>query len=251
MTAIPHTLHGTGHYAALVFPADEAPSAAALLDRLDCWLEQAGHTVRAARLHPSNGAALIETDGFRVTVMESVGETAKERRLAIRLEETGGSANAALLALIGITYGLTARLGPVALEWQEPGLRLDVADFLRVIPGPIGRVRPARPARVRRPAAPAPPPGAAQDASPPARADAARYAPPAARRPGRAETLLPWTFTAAIATIYLPLAPVLAAINLRHGADPRLPVHAMALAGIYVLLERAGTFEHLAALALS
>ncbi len=251
MTAIPNTMHGTGHYAALVFPADAAPSAAALLDRLDCWLEQAGHTVRAARLQPANGAALIETEGFRITVMESLGETAKERRLAIRLEETGGTANAALLALIGITYGLTARLGPAALEWQEPGLRLEVADFLRVIPGPIGRVRPARPARVRRRAASATRPEATRDARPLAPAGDARAVRAAARRPGRAEALLAWAFTAAVAVFYLPLAPVLAAINLRHGADPRVPAHAMALTGVFLVLEQAGAFEHLAMLALS
>ena len=250
MTAIPDSAAGACHYAALVFPADAAPSPAALIDRLDCWLEQAGHGVRAARLRPANGAAEIETDGFRVTVMESLGETARERRLAIRLEETGGTANAALLALIGITYALTARLGPVALEWQEPGARIGVAEFLGVVSGRVGRVRPARPARVRRR-------GTAEPTETAARSGALRTALRAASgrnataRPGTGAALLAWGLTGAVAVFCLPLAPVLAAVNLRHGPDPRLPAQAMSLVGLFLALDHAGAFERLAGLALS
>ena len=247
------------HFAALLLRPEGRPRPDTLQQRLAGWLDEIGQQVTAAGALP-DGAVWLRTAQATVQ-LDAAGAARLELRVAERTTDAAGAAGE--LILLHLTYRLSARLSPERIEWQAPGAWLDTRAFMDVAAQASGRVRPVRPGMPARAAPrrlrPSPRSGRGPEAvldlhlrealreAPEAGADDADTAHAAEETvPGR---LAAWALSVAAALLYLPLAPVLFAVNLRHGPGLRLPAQALSVLGLFLALDQAGALARLAALA--
>lgn len=244
------------HFAALRLDGRTTVAPAALQDRVACWLAETGRELEAAGTLP-DGAIWLRT--FDATVrLEAEGAARLTLHVAERAaddrdaEDGAGQAEGLLLHL---TYRLAARLTPERIEWQASGSWIGTQDFMAIACRAAGRIRPARPSTVvrgsraenRRSRLPA----LADDALDQRLREAFRMA--GEETEARAAEDTPqrrwaaWAFSGAAALLWLPLAPVLLAVNLRHGPDLRLSAQACSLLGLFIALDHAGAYGELAA----
>ena len=241
------------HFAALRL-AGPAPSPETLMDRISDWLESAGQTVEDTGLR-ADGALWLRTDEATVR-LAAEGAARLSLRVADRSRKEPGTTGEALL--LHLIYRLAVRLTPEQIEWQDDTSVVDAQEFIALARRAAGGIRPARPGAVRNAPRPASRPapardtlGAAGDAGlraafvtdTPAPAQGTDDAPQSA--PLR---LAAWAFSGAAALIWLPLAPVLLAVQLRDGPNLRLSAQACSLVGLFTALEHAGAFGQVAAL---
>ncbi|MFW5678074.1 MAG: hypothetical protein ACOCXK_00300 [Rhodosalinus sp.] len=240
------------HFAALQLDGALQTEPAALHDRIEGWLAELGHEVETGGPLP-DGAIWLRTAVATIR-LASDGPARLILHVAERATARPTAEGEALL--LNLTYRLAARLSPRRIEWQADGSCIDTADFMEIAGRAAGRIRPMRPGAIRRGTASEPRP-----ARLPALVDNAfelqlREAFRAADAEAEGETgedspqqrFAAWAFSGAAALLCLPLAPVLLAVNLRHGPDPRLPAQACSLLGLYFALDHSGAYADLAAL---
>jgi hypothetical protein len=240
------------HFAALQLDGATRTEPAALHDRIEGWLAALGHEVETGGPLP-DGAIWLRTADATVR-LASDGPARLILHVAERATARPTAEGEALL--LNLTYRLAARLAPRQIEWQADGSCIDTADFMEIASRAAGRIRPMRPGAARRGAAPelrtARLPALVDDVFEVQLRDAFR----AADAPTGDETgedspqrrCAAWAFSGAAALLCLPLAPVLLAVNLRHGPDLRLPAQACSVLGLFFALDYAGAFTDLVAL---
>lgn len=244
------------HFAALRLSGSAPPPPETLMDRIGDWLEGAGQTVEDAGLRP-DGALWLRTNDATVRLAAD-GPARLSLRVADRARDAPGTTGEALL--LHLVYRLAVRLTPDKIEWQDDTSVVDTQEFIELARRAAGGVRPARPGAVRHAPRPAPRPapapardtvGAAGDAG--LRAAFVTDAPAPAPEPDETPQSAPlrlaaWAFSGAAALIWLPLAPVLLAVQLRDGPNLRLSAQACSLVGLFTALEHTGALGQVAAL---
>lgn len=238
------------HFAALRLAERAAPDPVGLTGRIAGWLDEAAQTVEATGVLP-DGALWLRTPDATIRLAAD-GQARLVLHVAERARTEATHAGEALL--LHLVYRLSVRLAPEQIEWQTEESVVDAGDFVALAQRAAGGVRPTRPA---------------------ARRDAHRCAPRPVARDARVDSALDlrlrqalnsdtaeadetpdsmprrlaaWALSGAAALIWLPLAPVLLAINLRHGPDLRVSAQACSVLGLFTALDHVGAFGDVAAM---
>lgn len=240
------------HFAALRLDGHTPVAPGALQDRVACWLAETGREVEAAGVLP-DGAIWLRTAQATVRLAAEGGA-----RLTLHVAERGTAERSAEgeALLLHLTYRLAARLAPDRIEWQASGSYIRTRDFMEIAGRAAGRIRPSRPRTRRRPA-PAEPRGArlpvlTDETIEPRLREAFRIATGSPEAPVAQDSpqlrWAAWALSGAAALVWLPLAPVLLAINVRQGPDLRFAAQACALLGLFSALDHAGAYGDIVAL---
>ena len=176
----------------------------------------------------------IRTAAFRLTVRSAPVPDRMPARIVLRLTPEAVSRDPYLapdLVLIIVMYRLTQALRPFAVEWLDAQAVIPAEAFLAAFDG-VDSAESAQAARSRRTSAPVADEAPAESVSdlteeqriairlradsfaiPPTRAEKAR---------NDIQRLTAWAMTGCVATVSLPVAASLAAVNLIRGEDFRL-----------------------------
>ena len=192
-------------------------------------------------------AGLIRGDGFDLSVRFAPLPERGPLRLVLTMTEHAAGAEAVLdpdLVLIIVMYRLTQAMRPASVEWLDDAAVIPTEAFLAAFDG-VDSDESAKAVRTRRrmsrpPDAPsrvdpAPKPAATEDqliarrlrqdsfAIPPTRAEKAR---------NDIQRLTVWAMTGCIASLSLPVAASMVAVNLIRGEDFRLSTQVLSLTGL-------------------
>jgi hypothetical protein len=183
----------------------------------------------------------IRTAAFRLTVRAAPAPESVTARIVLRLTPEMVSRDPYLapdLVLIIVMYRLTQALRPVAVEWLDAQAVIPAQAFLDAFDG-VDSAESAQAARSRRTATPAadkpPTPELTEDQRIARRLRADSFAVPATRAEkarNDIQRLTAWAMTGCVATVSLPVAASLAAVNLIRGEDFRLNTQVLSLSGL-------------------
>ena len=167
----------------------------------------------------------IRTAAFRLTIRSASAPESLTARIVLRLTPEMVSRDPYLapdLVLIIVMYRLTQALRPVAVEWLDAQAVIPAQAFLDAFDG-VDSAESAQAARSRRTSAPAPELTEDQRIANRLRADSFAIPPTRAEQARNdIQRLTAWAITGCVATVSLPVAASLAAVNLIRGEDFRL-----------------------------
>ena len=224
----------SNHHAGLVFRAGLVPDASQVAGFAACALSEQGCPADAfARRLP--GTAILKSPCMTLRIrLQPAGD---DTRVVLTLEPgaiPAPSGRAPDLLLLILLYGLAETFAPRQVEWLDPSARIDTPTFLSLFDGVV----PPVPASAPRPGesrtyAETPPPPMPEAEAPQPRPRAPR---------NDLQRLTAWAMTGCIATLSLPVAASLAAVNLIRGEDFRLNTQVLSMTVLVASVPAYGLF---------